>query len=292
MDLNKAITILRGIISNIIALVSPKLFIKVTQETGRGGDFNRDDELISYSKDVYNDYLRVLGKVINNPLDQLKDKIILEYGPGDFLGTGLIFLLNGAKRVYCIDRFPLVDKEKYLDVYKKIIQAYDSSSLKKWNDILGRDIIYISAENGVYQIPEKADFIVSRAVLEHCNDLDSTFKNMNYNLNTNGIMIHKADLTSHGTHRKSPLDFLTYSPIIWSLMTSQKGYPNRWRRNTYRELSNRNSFKIIFEESLYEFSKEELINIKPELASSFRNLVEEELLCSDYFFVAEKIDAR
>jgi hypothetical protein len=61
----------------------------------------------------------VLGKVINNPLDQLKDKIILEYGPGDFLGTGLIFLLNGAKRVYCIDRFPWLIRRNTLMYIKR-----------------------------------------------------------------------------------------------------------------------------------------------------------------------------
>ena len=71
-------------------------------------------------------------------------------------------------------------------------------------------------------------------------------------------------------------------------MTSQKGYPNRWRRNKYKEILDYYSFKILYEESLNEFLQEELKSIKSELTCCFCDLPDEELLCSDYFFVAEK----
>ncbi|MBU4184670.1 MAG: class I SAM-dependent methyltransferase [Proteobacteria bacterium] len=264
--------------------------MKLTHETGRGGDYNKDYELEKYCIKVFDDYLRVLNKVKDNISPFFQDKIIVEYGPGDFLGVPLLFLCHGAKRVYCIDRFPLASEKKYLNLYNKMLLNHNNSyaGRKTWDDIINKDIIYIWAKDGVFLVPEKADIIVSRAVLEHCNSLEKTFKNMHQNLKSRGIMIHKVDLTSHGTHLRVPLDFLCHSPLTWYLMTSQKGYPNRWRRNKYKEILDYYSFKILYEESLNEFLQEELKSIKSELTCCFCDLPDEELLCSDYFFVAEK----
>ncbi len=72
-------------------------------------------------------------KIYNNIVNQLnfydknyvfKDKIILEIGPGDNLLLSLIFLLNGAKRVYSVDK------------YKRIYD--DSFNLKIYNTYLNK----------------------------------------------------------------------------------------------------------------------------------------------------------
>lgn len=286
----KVIVILRGILTNMVAMLVPKVYMKLTQETGRGGDCTEDSELEEYSIKVINDYIRMLEKGRTEDSHFFRNKIIVEYGPGDFLGVPLLLLCHGAKRVYCIDRFPLRDDKTHLNFYHQILLKHAQWRVtgKTWDDIVNKDIIYISAKDGVYSLPEKADIVVSRAVLEHCNDLRKTFMNMHHNLKAHGIMIHKVDLTSHGTHIHMPMDFLCYSQKTWSLMTSHKGYPNRWRRNTYKELLDHYSFKILYGESRYDFSKEELVSIRPFLSKHFRTLPDEDLLCSDYFFIAEK----
>lgn len=278
-------------LTNLAALITPKLYMRVTKETGRGGDCATDTELESYTFKVVEDYLKMLNMAKVSCNNFFKNKVIVEYGPGDFLGVPLILFMLGAKRIYCIDRFPLIDEGKYSNLYKRLMHRYlgDANCTRSWDKIINKNIIYLSGKDGVWSLTEKADLIISRAVLEHCNDLEKTLSNMHENLKTNGIMIHRIDLTSHGTHIKVPLDFLCYSNITWRLMTSQKGWPNRWRRNIYKQLLNQYSFQVLYEESLNGFSEEELASLRPLLARDFRNLPNEELLCSDYFFVAEKL---
>ena len=42
-----------------------------------------------------------------------ENKVIIELGPGDFLGVALLAFSKGADKVYCVDRFPLVEDNKY-----------------------------------------------------------------------------------------------------------------------------------------------------------------------------------
>jgi hypothetical protein len=290
MNKNRQVAIIKGMLTNLFAMISPAAYMRLTGETGRGGDYNSGDGLKTYCLNVFDDYLRVIKSAGLESENFISNKIIAEYGPGDFLGVALLFLSHGAKRVYCIDRFPLKNDTNYSRLYNELINEYGqrASIHKTWDEILANDIIYVSAKDGIYDLPEKADLIVSRAVLEHCNDLSETFINMSQNLNNGGLMAHKADLTSHGTHLNEPLDFLCYSGIVWTMMTNQKGFPNRWRKNTYKELLAHHSFKINYEELLNEYSSSEVSKISPSLARCFRDLSDEDLMCSDYFFVAQK----
>ena len=291
MDIHRIIAILKGSLTNIVAMCAPKTYVQLVDKTGRGGKQDSGKELLEYCLKVFNDYQRMLLTANNNQTYSFKDKTIIEYGPGDFLGVALLFLCKGAKQVYCIDRFPLINDKIYLDLYNKIIDTHsnnDDLAGLKWDEIINRKIIYISAKDGIYPLQGKADLIVSTAALEHCNNLERTFFSMHRNLRPNGLMTHKVDLTSHGMHLKTPLDFLFYPKFIWSMMTCYKGYPNRWRRNTYRELLQQFNFEELHDESLYEYTAEELNTTRNTFSRNFRNLPDEELLCSDFFFVAKK----
>jgi SAM-dependent methyltransferase len=285
------IAAIRGVLTNILAGLSPKLYMKLTRETGRCDPDQTQDELEAYCLKVVDDYSSMLKKGGLFSSSAYQDKIILEYGPGDFLGVALLFICQGAKRVYCIDRFSLRTDEAYKDLYNQILAKH---ALPKyhgitWNDIIEKKIVYITAKDGVHVLPEDADIVVSRAVLEHSNNLEKTIQNMHDNLKKQGLMIHKVDLTSHNTHLEKKMDFLCYPKWVWSLMTSGKGYPNRWRKNMYTELLGRYSFEILFEECLYEFEKEELNYLKPHFAKEFRQLPDDDLIISDYFFMAKKM---
>ena len=291
MDISKKIAIIRATITNMMALVMPKLYIKlIVDKTGRGTEEDNYDELEKYCLQVFSDYQKMFADAYGNLIEHIKDKTIIEYGPGDFLGVALLFLCNGARKVYCIDRFPLRNDKKYINLYKRIIQNNSGGELNDvgWDETVDQRIKYISASNGLFLLEEKADIIISRAVLEHCNDLEKTFKNFYQNLKPNGIMVHEVDLTSHGMHLKKPLDFLSYLPITWSFMTCYKGYPNRWRKNKYKQLLKQYGFQLLHEMSRYEYSKEEVSEERALLAKVFRDLPEEDLRCSNYSFVAVK----
>jgi hypothetical protein len=71
-------------------------------------------------------------------------------------------------------------------------------------------------------------------------------------------------------------------------MTCYKGYPNRFRRNTYLELIREHGFRLIHSLSEYGFSKKELDRFRHDLDDDFKSLDEKDLLCSDFFFIAQK----
>lgn len=285
----KIIAIIRAIMTNILAGVAPRLYMNLVNETGRGGDCDEIDDLENYCSHVCDDYKRMMRLACLTEDNLFKDKVILEYGPGDFLGVALLLVSKGAKKIYCVDRFPLAEKNAYTRLYEGMIEKLFShdKDRKGWNSFLGSKIIYIASKNGLYDLPEKADIILSRAVLEHCNDLDKTFDNMKRNLSSDGVIIHKVDLTSHGTHYKEKLDFLCYPEFLWKIMTCYKGYPNRKRRSFYLELLEKFGFRILYNESRYEFLKNDLNSLRDSLNKKFKYLSEDDLLCSDYFFIAK-----
>lgn len=293
MDIARNMAVLRAVITNVVAMIAPRLYVRlVADETGRGFNEEDDEQLEAYCFRVFDDYKNMFEAADGGFIEYLKDKTIIEYGPGDFLGVALIFLCNGAREVHCIDRFPLRNDDKYLNLYKRIINRCSGEQCNAacWDEIINRRIKYISAKDGVYPLENKADIIISRAVLEHCNNLGETFRNFYQNLKPGGILIHEVDLTSHGMHLRRPLDFLTYSPRTWSFMTSHKGYPNRWRRNTYKEFLDEHGFEVLHEKSLYEYSMEDVTADRPRFPKIFKDLPVEDLRCSNYSFVAKKGD--
>ena len=58
-------------------------------------------------KQCFNDYFVKLNIDKFNITGWLTGKAVLEYGPGDILGVALLMKAHGAKRVICVDRFPL-----------------------------------------------------------------------------------------------------------------------------------------------------------------------------------------
>src|SRR4029077_4841255 len=102
--------------------------------------------------------------------------------------------------------------------------------------LAARRIEYLVRPSGLSGLSGQADLVISRAVLEHVDDLAATFADMASALRPGGIAVHQVDLKSHGLHQRNPLDFLSWPPALWRLMYSHKGVPNRWRVTHYREL--------------------------------------------------------
>lgn len=291
MTLKRFLAVARGVATNIVAYASPQAFLALTGETGRGRREYDEGQLRTYCRTVFDDYRRMCEAVGKGGEGWLEGKVVLEYGPGDFLGVPILFLGAGARRVYCIDRFPLGDTGRYRSLYREMLRESGRGAAEGGDPVResAGGLVYVAASDGIYQPDEEVDLIVSRAVLEHCNELDRTFESMSQSLREGGLMIHKVDFTSHGTHIQENMDFLVYSPTTWRLMTSSKGYPNRHRRDRYRELLEKHGFRIEHEESLYEYTRGEVESIRQRLDKSFRDVPDEDLMCTDYFFVARKL---
>ena len=183
--------------------------------------------------------------------ETLKNKSVLEIGPGDNIGVALRFLAAGASRVVCLDKFVhYQDGPVHLRLYRALratLSPEDQARFdqavtldntvkvdpKRFEWVYGKGI----EETDPIFAPGSFDVIVSAAVLEEIYDTDLAFNKMDRLLAPGGYTIHKIDLRDyemfhkHGFHR---LEFLTIPDSVYRYMTQASGQPNRRLVDYYR----------------------------------------------------------
>ena len=240
---------IKNIFKNIIYGLFPSLVIKIKKPTGRGGT----TKINSYHFDIFNSYFKHLD--VEDIQEFIRDKTVVEIGPGNVLGTAFYSIVYGAKKVICIDRFPVVFfKEQYnnfvslIDYLPNHLKGKASEILKNYDDLKNRIVYYSDLTGRFTHIPDiKADIILSNAVLEHVYDLPSLFNMLSKISDKNALMFHGVDLRSHTMHYKNELDFLNVPIILWKLMTCFRGAPNRITRSEYINIFESHNFKILRE---------------------------------------------
>jgi len=290
--------------SDFIAHFAPRLYVKLTAQTGRGAADESAQQIADYFRKCFYEYFQVLNIAPDKIYDFLKDKRILEYGPGDITGIGLLMYAHGAEHVICVDRFPLVSMTQHnIDVLHNLMHGLSEEERLRagqaFNEVgnpasgfASHSIKYMVRKSGLSGLVKYIDIIISRAVLEHVNDLGATFKDMHNALHDTGIAIHQVDLKSHGLHRKNPLDFLTWPPRAWSLMYGHKGVPNRWRVDKYRQVITEQGFKMV---ALYPTAlaeKTDMAAVRPYLAAPFRTISDEDLSWLGFWLVINKAETK
>lgn len=183
--------------------------------------------------------------------ETLKDKTVLEIGPGDNIGVALRFLAAGAKRVVCLDKFVHYhDGPVPLRLYRALRATLPAEDRARFDQVVNLDStvkldskrfewIYGKGieDTDSFFAPGSFDVIVSAAVLEEIYDIDLAFKKMDRLLAPGGYTIHKIDLRDyemfhkHGFHR---LEFLTIPDSVYRYMTQASGQPNRRLVDYYR----------------------------------------------------------
>jgi len=117
------------------------------------------------------------------------------------------------------------------------------------------------------------DVIISRAVLEHVDQLDATFLDIRQALRADGVSLRKVDLKSHGLEPYPPFDFLSWPTGLYRMTYSRKGLPNRRRVDKCRRATGLATKKLRLVEALdLDLDLEAVNAIRPHLASEFRDL--------------------
>ena len=146
------------------------------------------EESIGYIREVVDDYLSYAG--VDTAF--LEGKRVLEVGPGDNLGVGLLLLARGAASYVAVDRFrPQADGARNAAVYERLLHEMTPREQENVADVARRkpdgtvqlDGPRLAAhyESGLDQLAasgDKFDIIISRAVLEHVADLEQTWQQM------------------------------------------------------------------------------------------------------------------
>ena len=269
---------------------------------------------VNYITNVFTDYCKA-----SNISEFFGD--VLELGPGDNAGVGLLFLANGAQTVSLVDRFySKRNNDQQLKIYQELERSYpaikklfengktnDPDTLPQLKRFYGREA---SAERFLLN-SKSYDFIVSRSVLEHIDKPTLVLKKMYNALRPGGALIHKVDLRDHGMFPlTSPsTKYLELPQWLYWLMVYSTGYPNRFLFHQYKQILRRLNPDTEFyisrlhgiEEDLSQgykledIPKELILKSKSfiekhrsKFASPFTNVNAEDLMVSGFFFVCKK----
>ena len=290
----------KAFLSNQVARYSPKLYVKLTIQTGRGHEQENTEQIGNYLIKCFNEYFTQLEISTNEIENYLHNKTILEYGPGDILGVALLMYAHGAKQVHCVDRFPLENiSDKNIAVYRHILSTLSGEQRKRAESVFiqngepgtgfnSKKIFYFVTPNGFSDKKDTYDLIISRAVLEHVNDLNGTFIDIKTALKQDGKSVHQVDLKSHHLDRYKDLDFLSWPHLMYKLMYSHKGFPNRWRIDKYKHLYKFHNLKCLKLASTQKLDIKKVKEIRTKLSPPFRHLPDEELSWLGFWMVLKR----
>jgi SAM-dependent methyltransferase len=297
----EALRVARAIATNQVARFAPAAYVRLTGQTGRGDASTETAQGIAdYFVDCVDDYARQLDLAGDRFGAFLAGKTLLEYGPGDMPGVALWMVSLGAHKVWCVDRFPMVSlSERNLEVVRRLAERCSGEQRRRLlscfrdpaDPASGFDparIEYVVAADGLSGLHAAVDFVFSRAVLEHVNDLEASFRDMLAALRPGALAIHQVDLRSHGLHRHNPLDFLAWSPALWEAMFSAKGVPNRWRVDRYRDILGRLGVELRRLAPTLRAAPGDVAAVRPQLAEPFRGIDDEDLAWLGFWCIFAK----
>ncbi len=296
--LQDAVRVARAVATNQLAKFLPRTYVRVTGETGRGRESVSPADTARYFYSCVLEYMDVLCAPHDSLASFWRGRSIVEYGPGDIPGTALLLIGLGARSVLCADRFALVRFDEYQqcviaelvallpdDTCRERLRACFREPRQFGSGLASGPLAYAVTPSGLIGRKAVADLVISRAVLEHVDDLPATFRDMAGVLAPGGRAVHKVDLKSHGLHRGNRLDFLTWPDGLWNLMFSGKGAPNRLRIDSYRREASAAGLAIEKLAPCELAQPEEVAQIRPHLAASFRGLGDEDLACLSFWIV-------
>lgn len=189
----------------------------------------------------------------------IKNKTILELGPGADLGVGLILLSIGAKKYNSLDINNLIETvpdELYEELFNTIEKQDNTitsiSELTKQLDLTknakNENLNYIC--DPLFNInrfkDEGIDLVLSNAAFEHFDDIKKTFDQLSEIVKPGGTLLAEIDLSTHTRwiRDKDPLNIYRYSPLYYNMMKFS-GSPNRIRPYQYAEYLNKSEWSNI-----------------------------------------------
>lgn len=214
-----------------------------------------------------------------------RGKRVLEVGPGDSLGTGLLALARGAESYCAIDGFRVRFATGFeAEVFARLRGKLSAEEARRVEDVLPcggttdpaarRRFAYVNdlpLERAAERLGGGTfDVVFSNAVLEHVADPAAAARSLSELLAPGGVMFHDIDLRSHQTYETHPLQFLEFPGWLWHLMSSHCGQPNRARRDEWLEHFRSAGLEILAAEVTETFAEEMVAGAIDRLARPYR----------------------
>ncbi len=163
---------------------------------------------VQYQNQIYDDYIRY-GALTS---DRIRDRDVVELGPGDNIGALLRFIAAGARKVVAADRFYSThDIEHERQIYITPRSSLSNEEQQRFDEAVQLELtlkfnparvtcVYGKGAQDIDAVvpPESADVVVSRGVLQGVFAIDRAFAAIDRILRPGGIMVHKIDLRDYG----------------------------------------------------------------------------------------------
>lgn len=179
------------------------------------------------------------------PLD-IRDRDVLELGPGATLGTGVLLMGLGARSYRAVDAFPLAGRAP-AGFYRALAEAelpaaYDRARIRSALEAIERGepepVSYV-ADPG-FDVVRAAqgrgfDLVVSNAAFEHFEDVAATLAQVTAVARPGAAFLAAVDFQTHsrGVRSLDPNSIYRFSPGLYRVLAFP-GQPNRWRPEDYR----------------------------------------------------------
>ncbi len=242
------------------------------------------DRAAAYDRQVV---IRWLEHLESTPADGtlLRGKRVLELGPGDNLGVGVIMLAMGAATYTAVDVHPLVGSVPD-ELYETIFQTLETDGHPENRIADARralDLCREGEESAIRYVcrpdfdltslgENSIDLIVSQAAFEHFSDVGKTIGELGKLTAPGGRFVAEIDLKTHTRWIRDvdPLNIYRYPAWFYDRFKFN-GSPNRVRPDEYvrhLELAGWRNIQVFSTESLTE---EYVARVRPHLTGSFRS---------------------
>ena len=219
---------------------------------------DKTDECVQYDIFVVEHWLAYLEKYTNGNYT-LKEKNILELGPGSDLGVGVYLIAKGCLMYSALDKNNLIidmPNTFYQTLIEKLRRKNEDLDLENVNLVLEEakkgltsKLNYVVRDdfNLILAFGEnKFDLVFSQAAFEHYDDIEKTLSQLSVVSKPGAILITEIDLMTHSRwiREKDPNNIYRYSNKIYNIFNFN-GIPNRCRPYQYKEVLERHGWDNI-----------------------------------------------
>ena len=145
-----------------------------------------------------------LKKIMDSLGLNFENKVCLELGPGNSYINSYNLLLNGAKKVILVDKYPRLSNNKKIKAlhHKEIEYVKNKYKLNdlfflKNGKINSKYIEFIDGDITKIYFKKQLDFVLSFSVLEHIKNVKKVISKFSNIIKHGGLMYHSIDLRDH-----------------------------------------------------------------------------------------------
>lgn len=214
------------------------------------------ERCIAYDLKVVDEWLSHLHRYAGGP-GELRDKNVLELGPGSDLGVGLYLLALGAASYNACDVNDLmgqVPESFYTALIERIaalhgatgtlkteIDAARAGAASRLRLVVREDFDLVSAFGAA-----SMDLVFSQAAFEHFDDVPRTVEQLSQVCKPGAVIVAEIDLKTHSRwiRDRDPNNIYRYSDAVYRSFRF-RGIPNRLRPYRYREIFEANGWSNV-----------------------------------------------